>query len=732
MIPLLLLLAPPGAPQLPQVPLVGSEYPALQLMPYGGCQFETSSDGRLPFQAGVLKVHSTIPAQGGWQAMLPLEGWRTLDLQPYLAKGAIQFDIKGADGGEQFSIGLRDRYRNQSADAVLKSGAEFSVTTQWQTVKVPLVDFQRLKPEFHFEGSHVLLLGSLASGDQTIWVKNVQIASPDPEKTYPAIKVNQVGYFQDGKKTAIVSQFPGGLSVHAGSPFRVIDSKTGEAVFIGKLSLVSERDSVSGDNVLTADFTSFKTPGTYRIQTLGIKPSYSFTISSDPYGGLGRDAARYYYLQRSGMPLEKQYAGIYARAEGHPSDRHAPYLSDNSKTRDVHGGWYDAGDYGKYVSMAAIPLSDLLYTQELFPKAYSDSSLRIPESGNGVPDLLDEIRWELEFILRMQDKNSGGFYPQIWPNNANATPDKDLPKRFVYDLGGGVKDLRPTYDSATSAAVLSHASLLYKPFDKEFSERLVNAAKQAWKYLESHPDNIRAEGMTDYQGDDKKGRLWAAGELFRATGDPAYATYVAAHGREFGGTWDDPRAMSYTFDVSMLGWAAYAKAQGAPQADVDWFKEHFDRWRGAVLARQQTLTWKNFLLPDGYYWGSNSVSLDVTSLLAIGNGALHRSDRESRDAARADLDYILGLNPISFSYVSGYGEASVRNIYSCIYANDGLPSIPPGYLAGGANKQEGKLLSAFPGKCYRDSDGDWTVNENAIYWNSALVISLAFARFGPG
>jgi hypothetical protein len=138
--------------------------------------------------------------------------------------------------------------------------------------------------------------------------------------------------------------------------------------------------------------------------------------------------------------------------------------------------------------------------------------------------------------------------------------------------------------------------------------------------------------------------------------------------------------------------------------------------------------WGNVLLDEDYYWGSNSVALQTNLLLTVGSKILGTYDKEVVDISRANLNYILGVNPLRFSYVSGYGADSVKNIYSHIWSNDNIPQIPRGYLAGGANQYEGKAFSRFAAKCYRDVNSEWTTNENAIYWNSVLVFTAALVN----
>ena len=398
------------------------------------------------------RVRYTGAAGGGWEARLPRSGWQVFDIAAYRENGALEFNIKGEKGGETFRVGLSDAGGPKGESVVAPLGevsGDFGpVTTQWRRVRIPLKKLiPGASPLRLAQMSNLSLQSADGAASQTFWLNDIRFTSPDAEKSRPAIKINQWGFAPGAKKRALVTDFPENLTAKAGTAFSVYKAGTKAVVFSGKLTLLAENDAeISGEKILAADFSAFKTPGRYiiHVDAPGEDASPPFTIGADLYKPLLRDAARYYYLQRSGMALSPQCARQFARGEGHPQDRALALQSDpDGPKRDVSGGWYDAGDYGKYVSMCAVPISDLLWSQEIFPAQFPDGQLNIPESGNRVPDILDEVRWELTWLLKMQDAASGGFYQKVWPNNAGATPDKDPQTRYIYDRVNGKRQYPP-------------------------------------------------------------------------------------------------------------------------------------------------------------------------------------------------------------------------------------------------------------------------------------------------
>jgi endoglucanase len=256
---------------------------------------------------------------------------------------------------------------------------------------------------------------------------------------------------------------------------------------------------------------------------------------------------------------------------------------------------------------------------------------------------------------------------------------------------------------------------------------MLEASLKGWKYLEAHPDLVPS--LPGPYNDDNDGdeRFYAAAALFKATGDEKYSSYVKAHYQEYTDLFINPRNAHSWGSFELTGFFHYA-GSASPDPDVyAWFEEKFTNWRAVQLGRGYNNPWRNTLQEWDYYWGSNLPVLCTSMDLIIGSTILGTYNSQVVNVARSNLNYVLGINPLAFSYVSGYGENSCQEVFSGIYNEDGIPHIPDGYLAGGANMYQGSWFSRFNGKCYNDVNTEWTTNEHTIYWNSGLVFGAAFA-----
>ena len=261
---------------------------------------------------------------------------------------------------------------------------------------------------------------------------------------------------------------------------------------------------------------------------------------------------------------------------------------------------------------------------------------------------------------------------------------------------------------------------------------MLAAAEAGWAYLVANPQNIPATGFNGEQSTDDAERLWAAAELFRATRTSTYNSYFRARYRDYAYVWTS--TTDNAAEIPMRAFIAYLSTSSASQEVRKWFRPLYRGWREQQLARARK-TWRNFLY-DGngdfdsdYYWGSNSVTLQTIVVIALADRAIgDLLDFELLKAARAQLNYVLGVNPLRKSYLTGYGADAASQVFSSIYSSDGLAPIPPGILAEGPNQYQGWRYSRFFGKCYADTNTDWTVSEHAIYYNANLVFVLAMAE----
>jgi hypothetical protein len=362
----------------------------------------------------------------------------------------------------------------------------------------------------------------------------------------PQITVDQFGWLPRSTKVAILADpikgQNAGQKYQPGDRFEIRREPDGVSVYKGRtkpwnMGKVSE---LAGDRVWHADFSNLRDSGTYHVYDPANRAqSFSFRIADDVYRPVLRDAVRVFYYQRSGTPITEQNGGAWHHPGGHlgRNQDHEAQLSQGGKTlgrpRDLVGGWFDAGDLNKYVPYLESTLFDLLWAYERNPQAFGDD-LNIPESGNGVPDLLDEVKWELDWLLRMEDAD-GGFFNRVAGrsfDNGSGPPSGDTQPRFY--------TAKTTWATADAAASLAHASRIYALFEEAFpgyAKRLGDASRRAWAFLEAHPAMEPADGS---DGDsklaatpagsnangDRRARVFAAAELFKMLGEPGFKAYV--------------------------------------------------------------------------------------------------------------------------------------------------------------------------------------------------------------
>jgi endoglucanase len=601
------------------------------------------------------------------------------------------------------------------------------------------VDTDRAQVAFQLGGS---------AEDWRFCVDNASLLGGVPPEVYepdtgPRVRVNQVGYLPDGPKRAT-------LVTDATKPLSwELKDARGKVVHKGR-TVPRGTDVSSGQNVHAIDFGAWHKKGEgYRLVADG-ETSHPFDIGTAAYEKLRTDAAKYYYTQRSGIAIRDDLRPGYGRAAGHvgvapnQGDKDVPCRPGECTYRlDVTGGWYDAGDHGKYVVNGGISVWELLSTYERAlhargakPGKLGDGSLVIPESRNKVPDILDEARWELEFLLKMQvpdgEPLAGMAHHKIHDEAWTGLPlmPADDPQK---------RELHPPSTAATLnlAAVAAQAARLYKPYDKAFAAKALAAARKAWAAALAHPDRYADPddgiGGGAYPDDDVTDEFyWAATELFLTTGEKAFRQYVL----------DSPAHTADVFVPLGYDWARTAVPARLDLALVpnalpgrEKVRQSVIRAADSYLATARSHPYGIPYAPPGnlYDWGSNHQILHNAVVMATAydlTGA-----RKYRDGALEAMDYVLGRNALNISYVTGYGEVSAQNQHARWYAHQldpSHPNPPVGTLAGGPNSSiqdpvaQAKLQGCVGQFCYIDDIQSWSTNEHTINWNSALTRIASF------
>ena len=370
-------------------------------------------------------------------------------------------------------------------------------------------------------------LSLLASTSDLNFGEGVENRPPPPNLV---IKVDQVGYLPRSPKVALVT------ATIPAAEFALRRVADGTVAFSGKLTAAID-DPDSGDKVQAADFSAWQMPGKYYIDVRGVGRSWEFSIAADVYARVFYLAMRSYFSQRCGMGVDlgSEFPGYKHGACHLAGAWHGS--SGKSGVRASAKGWHDAGDYGRYVVNSGITAGTLLWTYEMFPDYVKNVSLNIPESGNGTPDILNEIQWNLDWMLSMQDDDGGVWHKQTSEGFcAFIMPERD--DLISYVIGTGEKPYKSSCATGDFAAVLAIAARIYKPFQPQYANQCLRAARQAYSWLEKNPavqfNNPKGVSTGEYGGDDcADEHLWAAAELARTTGQEIYAKYFEEHYGDF-------------------------------------------------------------------------------------------------------------------------------------------------------------------------------------------------------
>ena len=556
-------------------------------------------------------------------------------------------------------------------------------------------------------------------GEHRILIDNIRLTVLDASAALdlesvpqpPLITLNQVGYRPEDPKSFVIND-----DSEEGT-FSVINQNSGKVVFEGTYEKPVYNASTD-TRVKMGDFSAFREEGTYVIQAVSQGQeirSYPFEVAQDVYHPLWNGLVRMLYLQRCGIETDSERSGSFAHG---PCHEQKALVYGTDETLNVSGGWHDAGDYGRYVVSGAKAVADLLMAYEEYHILGDDFG--IPESGNGIPDLLDEARYELDWMLKMQNSETGGVYHKVtcyaFPGEI---PPEDEDQQLV---------LAPVSTAATGdfAALMAKASVIWKKYDPDFSKKALSAAYHAWEYIKNledrtgfvNPPEISTGEYPDRGTNDEI--FWAAAELL-LTGDASFREEINTRYSGYlkpGLGWD--RMNSYAF---------YDLLRAAP----DGIEEVLAGCKKQLVDKADELIKKSrkdvygMSLEKSYPWGSN-MTVANNGLTLLMAARLTGNSSYSELAAR-QLNYLLGCNGLGYCFVSGFGTVSPVNPHHRPSQVSGSPM--PGMLAGGPNSNledpyaRGVLSGKAPALCYVDNEQSYSTNETAIYWNSALIWLLS-------
>lgn len=604
--------------------------------------------------------------------------------------------------------------------------------------------------------SEVSLMGPSASGGQV---------AADGARSL--VRVNQIGYLNHALKRATIAN-----DATQALPWRLLDAN-GQLVAEGK-TIPFGANEASGEKLHIADFSSVTRSAKGLVFEVAGGKSHPFAIGPDIYHALKFDALNFFYQQRSGIDIEERYVQRpdLARPAGHRPEKVSCFKGRDDKgndwpgcdfSLDVTGGWYDAGDHGKYVVNGGISTWTLvnLYERSQLVKgadkaAFADGKARLPENANNRNDLLDEARWMLDFMLAMQVPEG----KKAWVPVGNQLQHMNRLELSHIDASGMVfhkvadakwtglptpphKDTQlrqlshpSTAASLNLAATAAQAARVWRTLDPDYARKCLLAAERAWQASRKNPevyayDNFTGSGpYEDYDLSDEF--YWAAAELFATTGNKEYEQALKASPHYLAVPKGDLDASGDIFwaNVRAIGTITLASVPNrlAP-AEVEKARRKLIEAAGAYLAQTDR---EGYLIPfkvKEYEWGSNSAILNRSLILAQAYD--FTGERKYLQAVSDSMDYLLGRNPLDQSYVSGYGTRPAQNPHHRFWArqNDASsPRVPPGVIVGGPNSVHfsDPVAARLKGKCVRqtcwtDDIGAWSLNEIAVNWNSPLL-----------
>lgn len=537
------------------------------------------------------------------------------------------------------------------------------------------------------------------------------------------IKVDQVGYLPNASKLAVVTA--------SADTFEVKRATDGKTAFTGKLSpAVEDRDT--GDKVRIADFSKLTAPGQYYIEVPGAGRSYKFSIAADVYARPYYMAMLGFYGQRCGtdVDLGAEFPD-YKHAACHKDGKFHPTSGMEGERANI-GGWHDAGDYGRYVVNSGISTATMLWAYEMFPSKVNKVALHIPEHGNGTPDILSEARWNVEWMLKMQDTDGGAWFKQATERFSGfIDPQDDHATSYV--ISSGKAPYKSTCATADLAAVAAISARLYKPFDAAFASKSLAAAKKGFdwavknpNYYFKNPAGIQSGEYPDTDCGDET--LWAAAELWRTTGDDAYNKYFVENNAKYrdkvavpADNWSQEAPMAF-FTYAM------SKQKGADAATVAEAKKLIVAEARQIVEQTKANPYRHSLKTEDYIWGSSGIAGTYGMHLLVANYI--QPDRSFVEASLDNLHYLLGRNAFALSFVTQVGENAYKHPHHRPSHYDG--KLPwPGLVSGGPNRNRQdavtKALPADtpPAKVFVDELGSYASNEVAINWQAMVVFTLA-------
>lgn len=534
----------------------------------------------------------------------------------------------------------------------------------------------------------------------------VGCSTPPAETTYTSnFRHNALGFLPTAEKQMTIN-------LTDAEEFRVRRADNDKVVYEGTLGEVLTQKDVD-ESVRIADFSELTREGKYYLEIPGVGRSRDFTIGQQAYNDAYATAMRAFYLWRCGTAIDHTYKGIrYQQEICHQGDGHEDHIGIEGGHHDGTGGWHDAGDYGKYVVNAGITGFTLLWAWEQFAPALQNVTLGLPETAPGYPEFLKEIKWEIDWLLKMAyPDGSGKVSHKLTALNFSGfytMPQEDLQNRYYTDWSSAA--------TADYVALLAQASRAFAPYDAVYAAKCLEAAKVSYDFLSSYTGQkflMQPQFTTGaYFTIDPDDRMWAAAEMWESTGDERYLKdfekmaeqqkYVV----DVNWDWDNMR------NLGMFRYAVSERPGKNPEVEAK-IKENIIAAADEIVATADADVYGR-PLGGRYYWGCNgtvarqTVGLQVADILA--------PDAKYQAAALDAVAHLFGRNHYDRSYVTGIGFNPPLYPHDRRSAADGIQQPWPGYIVGGGHTATDWI----------DDQDSYSHNEVAINWQAGLVFALAW------
>ncbi len=528
--------------------------------------------------------------------------------------------------------------------------------------------------------------------------------SPAPETNITTVfRFNSLGYHPSLPKQVTVL-------VDGATQFRVRRADNDRVVFKGTLSEARYQEDVA-QSARIADFSAYDGEGVHYIEVEGVGRSREFNIAPDAYNEAYAAVMRAFYLWRCGCEVEYTHNGIrYHQEACHHNDGYEDYIGNKGVQRDGTGGWHDAGDYGKYVVNAGITTNLLFWAWEAFQPQLEKVSIGLPETAPAYPEYLKEMKWEIDWLMKMVYPDGSGRVSHKLTATSFAgfiMASEDAQKRYF----------TPWSSAATAdyVAMLAQAARAFAPYDKAYADKCMAAARHSYAFLRTAPEEPFVQGdfkTGGYQTGDADDRLWAAAEMWESTGEKLYLDDFEQMAEkmnfEVDSNWD-------WGDVSNSAMFRYAlsKREGKNPAVEAKIRENITAVAdGLVQASQDDIYGRP--LGGRYYWGCNGTvarqALNLYVATQISNDAKYKA------TALNAVSHIFGRNYYDRSYVTGVGHNPPMHPHDRRSGADGIEAPWPGYIVGGGHSATDWI----------DEQDSYSHNEVAINWQAGAVFALAW------